>query len=327
MTDGILIPTEDFFVPGLDEEEGQKLTSGGVAVRPHVSIKGTTVTIRLSISIPVLGEDTKTLVLTKANKWADKAQFFGGLKKFDVNITAETATRRIHVQFSKKTIVKDFVYDHYFPYANFTLPTDFQQWTKSDPKHLATLKQLYRDSRPVEPKHRIQLEPDEQGPRDACALLGAPGFPDGAGRALTDMAPKAGPLTASGRDAALFALGILDDASIFTGGMLGTGFWWTNTGRCGWYSTLGGQIGSFVGVAAHIVYTLVWATGDQDAVQNFSDFHLSRGIAGEGLSLSFGLLGDVKEQDIYGILIGGGLNLGTPAAGFIGAGHQFMVDF
>lgn len=88
MTDGILIPTEDFFVPGLDEEEGQNLTSGGVAVRPHVSIKGTTVTIRLRISVPVLGEDTKTFVLTKANKWSGKHQFFGGLKEFDVSISA-----------------------------------------------------------------------------------------------------------------------------------------------------------------------------------------------------------------------------------------------
>lgn len=48
MTHDILIPTEGFFVPGLDEEEGQKLASGDVAVRPHASIKGTAVTIRLS---------------------------------------------------------------------------------------------------------------------------------------------------------------------------------------------------------------------------------------------------------------------------------------
>ena len=74
--------------------------------------------------------------------------------------------------------------------------------------------------------------------------------------------------------------------------------------------------------------TIVIASEGKSAIENFEQFELARGIAGELYTGSFGFLGDVNTLNLYGIMIGGGVGGGpTPGGGYVGAMREVLFEF
>lgn len=323
------IPAEDFTLEVLPDEIEAPTGLKGFEppkVSPRVSVHGSTITIRLTISASWLGSDTQTFSLTPKNRWSDKHTFFDGkfinLKKFSVGIAAETGKRRVRIHFSKKPFAE---VTRYVPYANFQLPTDYASWRRSDPALHTKMKGAWETGGSVSQK-APQIHKDTAGPGNACALLGAPGFLKD-GRAA--MAEQTKAMLGNGTDDWLIGIGILDDAGIAASAMLGTGFWFTTgSGRSGWYSTIGADFGNFVGIAASLVVTVIGGPYVTDPVEDFERFQIARGLVGEGVMGSFGFIGDAREAEIHGIVAGIGIGAQvSPASGYVGTARNFITEF
>lgn len=296
--------------------------SSPIAVKPEISIKGTTFTIKLYIKIPAASGDTKTFTLSHANNWSDSHSYFKWPEKTDVSISADRKYKRIHVRVAPP-IIKPI--DKYIPYSAIELPTNFDMWRPHSGTELTTLQRAMDKTKPVGKSPGINISVDHSAVAERCAFLGDEKYGEKATKALQSGRPSGLQATEGGN--VLFALGILGDASAYVGGSLGGGLWWTDDAQCGLYGGIGAQMGAIVGTNLQLVYTVVFAQGGNSAMENFKQYHIARGVVGEGPTLSIALLGNIQDLKIYGLMYGGGLGGGTPAGGYVGASRQALLEF
>ncbi|WP_320237607.1 hypothetical protein [Cognatiyoonia sp. IB215182] len=212
-----------------------------------------------------------------------------------------------------------------FPYSALEMPGDFAKWSPHQSAEYDHIQDLISKSKPIGKDPGMQVNEDAKGVAERCAFLGAPDFTKNATNALKTHSDDG--LTNSSGSKTLFALGLVADASMSVGLSANGGFWWTDDGACGLYGGGGAQMGSVVGANLQAIYTVVIARGGKSAIENFQQYHIARGIIGEGPTASFALLGDIAELEIYGMMYGGGIGGGTPAGGYVGASRQALLEF
>lgn len=313
-----IIPAETFVT------EFEAPGAGGnamVKVTPKISVKGTTFKIKLTVEIPT-GSDTKTFTLSHANNWHDKHTFFSWPQKTDITIEVDRKHKRIHIRVAPPIVSPT---DKYFPFSTLMLPGDFGHWQPHGGPELAKLEQAIKLAKPVGKSPGLKLSVDHKGVAERCTFLGDGEFPQKATHALQSSAPNNLQPKEGGN--VLFALGVTGDAGMYVGGSLGGGFWFTDDAQCGLYGGIGAQMGAIVGANLHLVYTIVIAQGGKSAMENFEQFHIARGVVGEGVTFSVALLGDIQDLDIFGIMYGGGIGGGAPAGGYVGASRQALLKF
>ncbi len=312
------IPSTSFQV---DHAANVALGSGAVSVKPHISVKGTTFTIKLTVSIPT-HTDTQTFVLSHANHWTDQKTFFSWPMRTEVRIAVDRKRKvvQVHVEPPVGPVINKS-----FPYEALEMPGDFEKWSPHTGAEYDHLQELIGRCKPIKKSPGLKITEDAKGVAERCEFLGAPDFTKHATHALKSDADAA--LTNTSGSKTLFALGLVADASTSVGLSANGGFWWTDDGACGLYGGGGAQMGSVVGANLQAIYTVVIARGGKSAIENFEQYHIARGIVGEGLTASFALLGDIAALEIYGMMYGGGIGGGTPAGGYVGASRQALLNF